>query len=60
MIFCEFCEISKNTFLTEHLWATASVVLLYLLHFSVFLLLFEYVKLDNSFCYHVLIEVWKI
>ena len=21
---CEFCEISKNTFLTEHLWATAS------------------------------------
>ena len=23
MFFCEFCEISKNTF-TEHLWATAS------------------------------------
>ena len=22
---CEFCEISKNTFFTEHLWATASV-----------------------------------
>ena len=22
---CEFCEISKNTFLTEHLWTTASV-----------------------------------
>ena len=22
---CEFCEISKNTFLTEHVWATASV-----------------------------------
>ena len=21
---CEFCEISKNAFLTEHLWATAS------------------------------------
>ena len=21
----EFCEISKNTFFTEHLWATASV-----------------------------------
>ena len=21
---CEFCEISKNTFLTEHLWTTAS------------------------------------
>ena len=22
--FCEFCEISKNTFFTEHLWTTAS------------------------------------
>ena len=21
---CEFCEISKNTFYTEHLWTTAS------------------------------------
>ena len=23
---CEFCEISGNTFITEHLWATASVI----------------------------------
>ena len=23
---CEFCEISKNTFFTEHLWAAASVL----------------------------------
>ena len=23
-VFCEFCEISKNTFFTEHLWTTAS------------------------------------
>ena len=22
---CEFCEISKNTFFTEHLWTTGSV-----------------------------------
>ena len=22
---CEFCEISKNTFFAEHVWATASV-----------------------------------
>ena len=22
---CDFCEISKNTFFTEHLWTTASV-----------------------------------
>ena len=25
VFFCEFCEISKSTFLTEHLWTTASV-----------------------------------
>ena len=24
MLSCEFCEIFKNTFFTEHLWATAS------------------------------------
>ena len=24
VFFCEFCEISKNTFFTEHLWLTAS------------------------------------
>ena len=23
---CEFCEISKNTFFIEHLWATASTI----------------------------------
>ena len=26
----EFCEISKNTFPTEHLWTTASVITMYL------------------------------
>ena len=25
MFSCEFCEISKNTFFTEHLWTTTSV-----------------------------------
>ena len=25
VFFCEFCEILKNTFFTEHLWTTASV-----------------------------------
>ena len=24
---CESCEISKNTFFTEHLWATASIII---------------------------------
>ena len=27
----EFCKVSKNTFFTEHLWATAVVLLLILL-----------------------------
>ena len=27
MFSCEFCEISKNTFFTEHVWATASVLI---------------------------------
>ena len=26
VFYCEFCQISKNTFFTEHLWATASVI----------------------------------
>ena len=25
VFYCGFCEISKNTFFTEHLWMTASV-----------------------------------
>ena len=27
MFSCEFCQISKNTFFTKHLWATASILL---------------------------------
>ena len=27
MLSCEFCEISKSTFFTEHLWTSASVVI---------------------------------
>ena len=30
VFFCEFCEIFKNTFFTEHLWTTASVLLHYI------------------------------
>ena len=33
---CEFCQISKNTFLKEHLWATASVRCLDTLKYSTF------------------------
>ena len=29
MLSCEFCEISKNNFFPEHLWATASGLSLY-------------------------------
>ena len=33
---CEFCEISKNTFFTEHVWATASVSCFNKLKYSTF------------------------
>ena len=26
MFSCKFCEISENTFFTEHLWTTASIL----------------------------------
>ena len=26
MFSCEFCQVSKNTFFTEHLWVTASIL----------------------------------
>ena len=26
MFSCEFCKIFKNTFFTEHLWMTASII----------------------------------
>ena len=27
MFFYEFCEISENTFFTEHIWTTASIMI---------------------------------
>ena len=39
---CEFCEISKNAFLTEHLWATASE------HFLFFYYCQRRFKLDDG------------
>ena len=42
---CEFCEISKNTFVTEQLWTTASVNLSYMkLTINTFLMHEEQVK----------------
>ena len=40
MFSCEFCEISKNTFFTEHIWATASKLYrqIYLLSSSITIL----------------------
>ena len=47
--------------LLQVLFLIPVLVLLYVLHFSVFLLLLllSYVKLDKSFCYQVLVEVSK-
>ena len=41
---CEFCEISKNTFFTEHLWTTASgitCVTVYVQYFFLILVLLQ-------------------
>ena len=44
---CEFCEISKNTFLTERLVATASVNISHISQENTFLILFL-IKLQNG------------
>ena len=48
VFFCEFCEISKSRFFTEHLWATASehASVLLLRYFLFFLLC--YIKPNTS------------
>ena len=33
---CEFCQISKNSFFTEHLWATASKICLFINYIQVY------------------------
>ena len=40
---CEFREISKNTFFTEHLWATASISASKLIY------LLDYIKISQKF-----------
>ena len=40
---CEFREISKNTFFTEHLWATASVIIRIFTDFSIAILSSKFV-----------------
>ena len=47
MFSCEFCEISKNTFFTEHLW--------WLLLFLIILLLFR--KINRKICHILLAKV---
>ena len=41
----------------QHFSNHTLLVLLYFLYFSIYLLLLEYVKLDNSICYQVLVKV---
>ena len=55
MFSCEFCEISKDTFFTEHLWATASGVghlisaLLYFLCLDFFDLMLSFAAETSAF-----------
>ena len=49
---CEFCEISKNIFFTEHLRTTASVICLHLAadcSCVIFFLLRLFIFIDNAF-----------
>ena len=50
---CEFREISKNTFLTEHVWATTSFIFSKVagLHFRTFKVCFESTDFENTFLY---------
>ena len=42
MLSCEFCEISKNTFIIEHLWATTSEMSIFMGKLS--MIMVEYFK----------------
>ena len=62
MFSCEFCEISKNIFFTEHLWETASGVPMILCSFmetfiEVFIYCFPVKKAGNLICR---IEIWLL
>ena len=48
MFSCEFCEISKNTFFTEHLRATASICLCFHENIIVRGVIFEVVYIDGK------------
>ena len=47
---CEFCEISKKTFFTEHFWATASAFSCHLIYsqLNIFFLVFFFFKNCHS------------
>ena len=32
---CEFCQISKNIFFTEHLWVAASLIIMIIIIFGI-------------------------
>ena len=44
VLYCEFCEISKNAFFTEHLRTTASLVYLRQTHSSFLNLSFKFLQ----------------
>ena len=58
ILLCNYLQLLFSSF-TASSTVFLPQVLLYLSHFSVFLLLFACVKLGSSFCYQVLAEVCK-
>ena len=61
MFSCEFCEISKNTFFTEHLWVTASILIIIVIIIGVIIIfylfeLFEVIQTNWFPCSKKLIQ----
>ena len=68
VFFCEFCEISKNTFFTEHLRETASEVTSVVIYTSLFTLtclslitlIYSYVLFVLLYKFDKIDKIWKI
>ena len=57
MLSCEFYEISKNTFSTEHLWTTASVNVYFTMIMGMVMIMRVIKKILNSISYQVVLPI---
>ena len=57
MLSCEFYEISKNTFSTEHLWTTAFVNVYFTMVMGMVMIMRVIKKILNSISYQVVLPI---